>query len=221
MGSFRKRHPALIAIFRDIIENEERDVADILRPCPDLYDITAFQFAVFDNPRGERWGANLKAWTGDKVNFKKKAAWSANVYLWSADQVADKVASLQDVKKRKRPLTKDTGDLLVEIADSGQFDFVGLCHHKNPRDGTFYFEDHMVLVKMEGDWPVSARLFTPSMTFEFPAFDDKGAGWANGAKTARKSLGGNTVAQSRHSFADDMQPWVTGKGVDLSAPADL
>ena len=210
LNSFKAAHPRLVQLFGQIADDASADARIELSECPRLEDITALQLSIFDNwkftERGVRWGANIKAWLPERVNFSKRPDWSANVALWPAKDAVKRAKLLQSPKLR-HPISSSTVERIEEAVPHFAQGYLGIMKHMSPADGTYYYNDHILCAEIESDVVTGAYVFSPSFNIRLPDFK---ATDANG-----KRLKGKAVAQARHSFSESMQGWATGEALRL------
>jgi hypothetical protein len=206
LNSFKASHPRLVQLFGQIADDAVEDERIQLSACPPLENITALQLSIFDNwkfkERGVRWGANIKVWLPERVNFLKRADWSANIALWPASEAVKRAKMLQSPKLR-RPISDSTVERIGEAVPHFAQGYVGIMKHMNPKDGTYYYDDHILCAEIEKDVVMSAFVFSPAFNIAMPEFKNTDA---NG-----KRLKDRAVAQARHSFSESMQGWATGE----------
>jgi hypothetical protein len=205
-ASFAAQHPTLITAMSDLLA--AAPVASVpafnRAACPAIEDIAALQCTVFDNwkliERGNRWGGNVKVYISAPVKDWKKPAWSANVALWPIADAVKKAKALQS-PKLKNPISDATVDLVKQAVDTHGTDFVGILCHKHPADGTFFYDQHLVGINVQGARVTGGFVYTPECGLSLPPFVSTDA--------RGDALSGKAVAMSRYSDLDAMSDWAT------------
>lgn len=205
-ASFAARYPTLITAMSDLLTAAPLPGAQTFSraACPALEDIAALQCTVFDNwkhsQRGNRWGGSVKVYILAPVKDWKKPAWSANVALWPIKDAMKKAKALQS-HKLKNPLSDATVDLVRQVVEINETDFVGILCHKHPAEGTFFYDQHVVGINVEDAVVTSSFIFTPECSIRLPPFVTSDA--------RGDRLSGKAVAMSRYSELDTMADWAT------------
>jgi len=205
-ASFAARHPTLITAMSDLLA--AAPVAGVptfsRAACPALQDIAALQFTVFDNwmlsQRGNRWGGNVKVYTSAPVKDWKKPSWSANVALWPVADATKKAMGLQS-PKLKNPISNETVELVREVVNTNETDFVGILCHKHPAEGTFFHDQHVLGISVDGARVTGGFMYSPECGLFLPPFVTEDA--------RGDALSGKAVAMSRYSDLDAMSDWAT------------
>jgi hypothetical protein len=184
------------------------------RPNPFPQAFTALQVSLFDNhPNGRavkskphRYGIALRAWTKPPKQIKfgtTTPQFLGNATLFSSETLAKKIDALTSPKLRN-PITKEYAETLRVLNEGLAInpDFLlGPIFKKGGREGTFYFDETVVLVAMD-EAKVWGRIFANGRKFDLAPFVDSDA--------ANKKLVGNCVLQSRTaSVPGSMPKWIS------------
>lgn len=206
-ASFKAQFPTLVSLFLELFTPTEGDQQIVMRDCPADVDITALQLTIFDNPRGNRWGANVRAYQTAPVKNWKKPDWNATIALWPLKDCVKKAKALRSTKLIN-PISERTVQLVSELAEAKGCGFIGILAHKRPGEGTHFHEEHVMWFDVDKhDHPTEAQMFSPECSITFPEFATTDAAGAR--------LTNRAVAMSRHSEIDALGGWVTGKGTHL------
>lgn len=187
-----------------------------LGDCPAYGDLVAMQMTIFDNwkdrdpkdrKRGNRWGASVKAFTTAPVNWRRPA-WAATSILWEAKDAVDKAKALQG-SNRKYPISDHTVEDVRELAGVFPAGFIGVLAYKNPQDGTWFYNQHVVAIDLDDGGRIKdALMFSPACRLRFPAFV--------ATDSNSDALTGKAMAISRHSELESMDHWSTGIGSEFA-----
>ena len=204
-AGFIRKFPELYDYIREIAKPTELEVEQKafgeIRNFPAFDDMAALQIGFFDNnPQKYRWGANIKAWTGDNVANFKKPDFNANVTFWPAKRVKAEMKKVCD-PKRKRPVSDATAELVSYLMAERPTSYLGLMRTNPHGLGTLYFGS-ICQLDVEGDKVKTFEIVSDA------AYLDCSEGWSE-----RDAGGGRLTGKAseayRASSLDELDAWAT------------
>lgn len=183
----------------------ESEVSKGLLPIFDFTDIRGIEATLYDNQGKIRYGLGIKVWSFNSLIIQKPD-WTAVCRLWDRSQMT---RELSITSKRAKQSGIDTARVNKDFDYAIQqgYTHVGLLFKKISGQGTYYYKNHSIGIKLVGTKIETMYVWSPDVFFELEG------GFVNTLSNGlpfQKTIKGNSIiCQTRTMYDESMPEWAS------------